>query len=125
MKTETIDRITAHYEHAKRKHPKFVDMLYSGSYHGAKCILDIRRDYLKKLNRTRGFLDSDDILGCEIAEIYEAYKGGRLADAKEECYDAIAVLLRMIDMIDAEQIKPEADDSDIEETIADLREVER
>lgn len=102
MKPETINRIKAHYEHAKRKHPKFADMLYAQSHYIAQTNLAFYRD-LMEWGVTAGEVESDDILRCEIAEIYEAYKGGRLADAKEECYDAIAVLLRMIDMIEKEE----------------------
>lgn len=98
MKPETIDKIKAHYEHAVEKHPKFTDKFYSGTHNYAQLSLAQAREDLKW-----GICDTESIITCELLEIYEAYKGGRLADAKEECYDAIAVLLRMIDMIEKEE----------------------
>lgn len=124
MTSETIDKIREHYEHAKRKHPRLANIFYLGHHDRAGRILSAYRARIKDFGEM-GIVETDDILHCEIAEIYEAYTDGRLADAKEECYDAIAVLLRMVDMIEAERMKPDADDSDIKETIADLREVER
>lgn len=102
MKSETINAIKAHYNHAVEKHPKFVDRFCSETYFGATENLKLCRIWLKEHIRA-GLVDCNDVLRCEIAEIYEAYKGGRLADAKEECFDAIAVLLRMIDMIEKEE----------------------
>lgn len=102
MKLETIDKIKAHYEHAVEKHPKFVDRFLKGTYIGAKVNLNLCRMMLKEHIKA-GLVDCNDILRCEIAEIHEAYKDGRLSDAKEECFDAIAVLLRMVDMIEKEE----------------------
>lgn len=119
MTTETIDRIKAHYEHAKEKHPFFAMGIINPSWKDYMCFkhdLEIMRNLLANREKGGGAF-STEILNCEIAEILEAYTAGRLADAKEECYDAIAVLLRMIDMIDAEQ-----KESPIEEIIADIRE---
>lgn len=43
------------------------------------------------------------ILECEMAEVHEAYARGEMAHAVEECYDAIAVLLRTIDVLEGRQ----------------------
>ena len=48
-------------------------------------------------------LSAEAVLNCELAEVYEAYARGDTAHAVEECYDAIAVLLRMIDVLEGRQ----------------------
>lgn len=42
------------------------------------------------------------VMGEELSEIYEAYIKGEKEHAIDECYDAIAVLLRFVDFIKGE-----------------------
>lgn len=101
-----VKKIRAHYEHANKKHPLFcygltpVDLGESPDA--------VRAFVKKKLQQSRKDLEQlckdkvtmfTDILDCEIWEINEALCERRYPDAIEECYDAIAVLLRTIHTI--------------------------
>jgi hypothetical protein len=44
-----------------------------------------------------------DVLDCEVWEAMEAFVNGNTAHAVDECYDAIAVLLRTIDVLEGRQ----------------------
>lgn len=48
-------------------------------------------------------LSASTVLDCEIAEVYDAIEKGDKEEAIEECYDAIAVLLRLIDVLSDDQ----------------------
>ena len=58
-------------------------------------ILDAKRLRLKR-HAERKIVDSIDVLDCEIWEIVDTYITGHPDKAISECYDAIAVLMRMI-----------------------------
>ena len=45
----------------------------------------------------------DTLLNCEVWEVHDALFRGDNAHAVEECYDAIAVLLRVVDVIEGRQ----------------------
>ncbi|MGN0845251.1 MAG: hypothetical protein ACI4QT_08555 [Kiritimatiellia bacterium] len=45
----------------------------------------------------------DDILDCELWEIYDALAHDDKAQAVSECYDAIAVLMRTVDVLEGRQ----------------------
>jgi len=101
--TEThLSRVAAHYANAMEKHPRFADAIdYHLNAEYARRALATRRSMLLADNKS-GYVTARDVLDCEVLEIYEAWHMVRFADAVEECYDAIAVLLRMADMIAAE-----------------------
>lgn len=97
-----IDKIKEHYEHAKEKHPYFCDIITCLSKEGADTHLDIYRATLAaELNANA--VEASTLLLCEYQEAIQAYKKGDNAAAVKECYDAIAVLLRVIDVLEGRQ----------------------
>ena len=98
------DRICKHYAHAREKHPYFCDVLFSKrrGKDDPKERLEWLRRVIKRLVK-EGDLDFVDLADCEVAEMYLAYRQGNKAQAVEECYDIIAVLLRAIDALEGRQ----------------------
>lgn len=94
-----IDRIAAHYDHAREKHPYFCDRITCLSDTGADTHLDIYRSTLSA-EREASDVEACTVLVCEVYEAMQAYTHGDTAHAVEECYDAIAVLLRTIDVLE-------------------------
>lgn len=102
MKQETIEKIREHYEHAKQKHPHFCDMITCLSEDGADTHLDIYRATLAAGIKVDS-VEASTVLACEYYEAIQAYTHGNTTSAVEECYDAIAVLLRTIDVLEGRQ----------------------
>lgn len=103
-----IDKIASHYAHAIEKHPYFCDWVQP---HGktpeavSKKIsftLAKIRKYIKD-NAKKHVLGWDDLLNCEVWEVFEALATGNKAQAVEELYDCIAILLRTIDVLEGRQ----------------------
>ena len=98
-----IEKIRRHYRHAVDRHPYFADRLPAMCSHDvAWAILTESRDRI----RDGAAVDSVSavaVLDCEMAEFMEAYLRGDKAAAVEECYDAMAVLLRMVDVLEGRQ----------------------
>lgn len=100
-------RALYHYIHAKEKHPYFCDWIKPDA---ADCD-DVRRvtkglAYVRK--RVSDAIDChnvgwDDLLDCEIWEVLDALVSGDTSHAVAECYDAIAILLRTIDVLEGRQ----------------------
>lgn len=61
----------------------------------------IREDIAKDIDTQE--LIWDTLLNCEVWEVHEAIMKGDTAQAVEECYDAIAVLLRVVDVLEGRQ----------------------
>lgn len=97
-----IDKIREHYEHAKQKHPYFCDKLTFVPADMAARRLESARDILE-LDIAREKVPFRNVLNCEIWEILESLANGNNAAAVEECYDAIAVLLRVVDVLEGRQ----------------------
>jgi hypothetical protein len=103
-----IEKIKEHYEHAKQKHPYFCDCMNPPylTPEQIKFTIDDRLHIIRK-RIERGYelgnTEWDEILNCEVWEIHEAYANGDTDAAIEECYDAIAVLLRVIDVLEGHQ----------------------
>lgn len=97
-----IEKIREHYEHAKRKHPYFCDMITCLSETGADTHLDIYRSTLVAEIATDN-VEAGTLLSCEYYEAMQAYTRGNIAAAVEECFDAIAVLLRVVDVLEGRQ----------------------
>lgn len=95
MKMEIPQRIIEHYHKACEKHPIFCKGFVNEycKLYGIKEALQIAR----KLEPT-----AQNILEEECLEIYEAYLQGDKVHAIYECYDAIAVLIRMVEFIEGE-----------------------
>lgn len=99
-----------HYEHAREKHPYFCDIITCLSDSGADTHLDIYRSTLAA-EANADAIEASTLLFCEFFEAMQAYTRGDKPAAVEECYDCIAVLLRVIDVLEGRQKlgKPEGD----------------
>lgn len=99
-----VSSILKHYAHAKEKHPYFCDIIKSDGlpFDFAGWHLE---DCRKRLVRVRGanIVRWDELLDCEKYEAMVEINHGNTAHAVEECYDAIAVLLRTIDVLEGRQ----------------------
>ena len=102
-------KIREHYAHAKEKHPYFCDTMrpdFGYSLRKEKkayaCALKSSRDSIVH-DIHNGTLSWDKLLDCEIWEMLVAMVDGDAAHAVEECYYAIAVLLRTIDVLEGRQ----------------------
>lgn len=103
-----LDGVMAHYAHAREKYPYFCDGILSPveDYKGA---LANQRSRLAT-TRSCGMVAACDLVDCELLEAYVEAANGKNYAAVEELYDAIAVLLRAIDVLEGRQKlgKPEA-----------------
>lgn len=97
-------RVAKHYAHAREKHPYFCDTMCRPCFpfdHVAFLLEDYRNRIAHTMS-TRQVLWVD-LLGCEAYEALEAICKGDKAQAVEELYDAVAVLLRAIDVLEGRQ----------------------
>ena len=53
-----------------------------------------------KLGIETGTVGFQEVLNCEVMEALKEIVDGNTAAAVEECYDAIAVLLRVVDVLE-------------------------
>ena len=105
LRPEVAAKVAEHYEHARRKHPHFADGLFldeKKSLESAKRRLAVMRMIIE-VERSERTVCAETLLECEIAEVCCAFGSGDKAHAVEEIYDAIAVLLRMADVIEGRQ----------------------
>ena len=113
-----ISNILKHYDHAKEKHPYFCDGLLPelGREEMCRHIKNVLGSIRKDLEgRARvGHIEWDNLLYCEVWEVLDAMANNDKAQAIEELYDAIAVLLRTIDVLEGRQKlgKPESKGDD-------------
>ena len=100
-----IARIERHYLHAKEKHPYFCDRLIPENYtqDDSEALLRMLRGDIAEGKRYSSLYAFANVLDCEIAEAECAVAKGDTAAAVEECYDAIAVLLRVVDVLEGRQ----------------------
>lgn len=98
---ETSRRILEHYDKARRKHPHFADCLLDdcGEF-GTRNMAPIVAKWRDVAERHRR-LTPEMVLSAEVSEINDAVSEGDYEHAEEEVFDAIAVLLRWLDMIRA------------------------
>ena len=103
MPTDFAHHAALHYAKALRKHPRFTDALFGDdAADDAQDVLDgMRReiDYLAKNN----WLDASALATCEICEAQLANAQGNTAETISELYDAVAVLMRMIAVVEGKQ----------------------
>lgn len=108
------DRICNHYIHAREKHSYFCDTIAPVDLdkEDKEGLADYREAVKRRLSDMRsdievlikkGELDWNDLVLCELWEVDEAIANGDTAHAIDECYDAIAVLLRTIDVLEMRQ----------------------
>lgn len=97
-------KIAEHYCHAKAKHKHFADRLFidDNDAEGVKRDLESIR-MLLNIERKQGRVYAETLANCETAEVCDAIARGDKAAAVEECYDVIAVLLRMVDVLEGRQ----------------------
>lgn len=105
--TYHVSNILRHYAHAREKHPYFCDWI--GPTNKSPCDVErvkkqlaISRRCIKR-NMKLGRLGWDDILDCEVWEVFDALVRGDKVQAVEELYDCAAVVLRTIDAIEGRQ----------------------
>ena len=103
-------RALCHYAHAKEKHPYFCDNLLPRDIEPPELPVEEQIELNLAIARRRiesgekiGNLLWNEILNCEVWEATEAIYERDYAHAVEECYDAIAVLLRTIDVLEGRQ----------------------
>lgn len=99
------DKVLTHYDHARVKHPYFCDWIGTKN-DAAKAKITNRLEELRLTCSDaieRHDLGWDNILDCEMWEVFEALASGDKAHAVEELYDTIAVCLRTIDVLEGRQ----------------------
>lgn len=104
LSDSTLVAIKMHYIHAQGRHPYFCDRLqpFHCDETDASVWLKRKRLFLKE-EIERGDATAAAVLDCELYEIYTAIAQGDSEQAIQEIYDAIAVLLRMKDVIEGTQ----------------------
>lgn len=112
MNQATIDAIERHYRNAKEKHPYFCDRITCLSEAGAETHLSVHRSALET-EVEAGDIEVNTLLFCEFYEAMEAYTHGDTAAAVEECYDAISVLLRVVDVLQGRQVLGRPKESEV------------
>ena len=112
MKTETelnhivVSAIERHYKHAKEKHPYFCDkILPEQSENFIKATRSILSDIRLVMSEgmENGQLAAFTVAQCEMLEFVESVMMGDTTNAVEECYDTIAVMIRIIDVLEGRQ----------------------
>ena len=96
------NKITEHVNKAYLKHPIFVDRLPAKTPQAAEANLALCREQLARKKELL-LVEPDDLLTCEMAEVWEAYAKGDIDNAIDEIYDAIAVLMRLVARLEAEK----------------------
>lgn len=96
-----VAAIERHYKHAREKHPYFCDGILSPveDYESALADQRIRIAEAARCNMA----SACDLIDCELLEAYVEIAKNNTDAAIEECYDAIAVLLRVIDVLEGRQ----------------------
>lgn len=99
--------IVEHYNHACEKHPFFADTIcfrYDDWGKEAYYMKWLLQNMVKDKKQVTGH----HVLMAEVCEVFAAFCSGDYAQARYEVLDAIAVLLRMDDMIrDAQEREEE------------------
>lgn len=108
--TQHADRICKHYVHAKEERPYFCDNLLPRDIEPPELPIEEQIEINLAIARKRiesgaklGNILWNEILDCEVWEAVEAINNRDYDAAVEKCYDAIAVLLRTIDVLERRQ----------------------
>ncbi len=100
MPTDFYQRAASHFLKAVRKHPRFADELHKYTHvKFAEAALEKMRDKLDFM-RECDAVSADDLVECEMLEAFCAKSA---EDAVSELYDAVAVLMRMIAVVEGKQ----------------------
>ena len=93
-------RAVAHFAKALRKHPRFADALHKYTdVKFAEAALEKMRDKLDFM-RECDAVSADDLVECEMLEAFCAKSA---QEAISELYDSVAVLMRMIAVVEGKQ----------------------
>lgn len=95
--------IATHYQHACDKHPFFAHYLLNVDRRldMSECLKNIRQKLADQGHEQK--VEAIVVLECEVTEAMEAYQNGNIPQTREELLDSIAVLIRMIDVLDGLQ----------------------
>ena len=97
-------KIAEHYSHTKEKHPYFADELLTldgTAENFGRCLAYCRKELAEETEAECA--TAETILECELYEMKHAIALGDSVHAVEECYDAIAVILRIVDMLEGQE----------------------
>ena len=112
MPADFSTRARLHYAKAVRKHPRFADALFCNSERNERIRENALRQAERELEEMRediylstrdGMLEARYLLSCEIAEAEVEHMRGNAAETISELYDAVAVLMRMIAVVEGRQ----------------------
>ena len=103
MPSDFNRRAYEHFVKAICKHPRFADVLFvEGDVKDAKSMLEQARCEIGYL-AAHNWLDAGVLAMCELDEAQLANAQGDAAACVEELYDAVAVLMRMIAVVEGKQ----------------------
>jgi hypothetical protein len=101
--SEFSRRAVAHFAKALRKHPRFAYALFENDVpDDAEYRLKCARNKVSYYERC-GWLAGTILAECEITEANVAHLKGDAAACVDELYDAVAVLMRMIAVVEGRQ----------------------
>lgn len=103
MNPEIIEKIKAHYYHAREKHPYFCDKLTYANDFIADYALSMSRKILKESTEKEN-VTFGNVLTCEMSEAIKEIVNNNIERAIEELLDMIAVCLRGIDVLEGRQV---------------------
>ena len=103
MPTDFYQRAASHFLKAVRKHPRFADKMFTyPEVANAEKSLAGMRLWLRS-QAAYDSLDGMTLTQCEIAEAQLANAQGDKAATVSELYDAIAVIMRMVSVLEGKQ----------------------
>ena len=107
-RTDIMERIWGHYDHAKEKHPYFCDRLLPDYLLRDNIKERIVSNLAFARHRIKAGVRDHNLMWNEIADhgvwaATEAMFNGDTAAAVEKLYDVIAVILRTIDVLEGRQ----------------------
>ena len=103
MPTDFYLKCASHFLKAVRKHPRFADALFENDVpDDAEYRLKCARNKVSYYERC-GWLAGTILAECEITEANVAHLKGDAAACVDELYDAVAVLMRMIAVVEGKQ----------------------
>ena len=112
MPTDFAHNAALHFAKALRKHPRFADALFFNGERDERMREDALQAAELDLEETRedlylstrdGSLDARFLLSCEMEESFVEHLRGDAAACVDELYDAVAVLMRMIAVVEGRQ----------------------
>ena len=103
MPADFAHNAALHFAKAVRKHPRFADSLWNwtGRSYAEDELAKWRR--ILKIDDKAGVLSAQNLLYCEILEAAAAHNAQKNEETISELYDAVAVLMRMIAVVEGKQ----------------------